>query len=1103
MKSTITFNLRVLNTLKLSVLVLILSIPAIFSAQTVTNVFPTRVTSDTKITIIGTGFTSGTSFSIKGNDIGVDGKTFISSTEMTVTVNYNSTSNRSGSLHIGNVDTGIAIDYVGYSNQRTDNSNNDNTITRIDEIYTTYNGFWRSNDWKNDHSDRPNTSHDLLGFKYGGIVYSTGVNDAWLISNLGTEVDNVPNLEFIPQTFKAYSTNGVTGKTHSANYLAMADLVDNELNEGTAVTSPNILGLTVFDVIVDGVNGLDLGTGIANFNITADIRFFSGNGQVGALDITDPSVEDDAPDLLITQIAQPGSYDVYYYADDLGNVVGTPVRLYMQDEGNGPGLLAEWRLDLYRFNNNVNYDVATPQARSFSNNETRPLRMVALKLEHFGIDASNIDLINNINMVAGGRADIAFLAYNKSAFDIKSPLIEQNPVSRFVCKFPNTSSVTFNAKANIDGGSTAVTPEELEKEALNYEWFTYNTPISGEEGTLEPSVVGANFNVNAGSGITPSDLGTYKVKIYNEYGTVFLPVTLAEGGTPVTWNGTSFSLPPAYTAAELTVDDADRSLNFAADYTSAPNTNLEACDCKVSAGREVTIAAGSTLKLYDELIVEDLIPAFTDIEDNFQPEVPAGIFTLEDNASLIQTKAVSANQNSGLIKMKREASNLHNNDYVYWSSPVQGFNVSNIPGNATYQWDTDASNANGSQGNWVSASNSIMTAGDGYIKRVNSAATFTAQFVGKPNNGVITKSITSVSAVSSEETNWNLIGNPYPSALNVEKFLNANTNIDGNVRIWTHSAAISTTPNPTSNPYYQDFAYNYGDQYITSNGLGSTPDPSFSGNIAAGQAFFVQAESTGNVTFNNAMRYDASENAYDNTDFYRSAETTADTNLEKQLIWLSLVKANNQSSSTLLGYADGATYGKDRLYDSRTNGEEFSIYSLISEEQMIIQGRPLPFVNSDVIPLGVNIDEAGIFEIAIDNLEGNIFVEGEQAIYIEDTYQNTIHNLRQSPYTFTGTVGNTNDRFILRYTNSNDTLSAIDLATTETFAFVKDNVLKVQSTQNIKAITLYDLTGKTIATYSLDRSKPNFETAFNFSRSVYFAVIQLENKTLVKKKLMN
>ncbi len=288
----------------------------------------------------------------------------------------------------------------------------------------------------------------------------------------------------------------------------------------------------------------------------------------------------------------------------------------------------------------------------------------------------------------------------------------------------------------------------------------------------------------------------------------------------------------------------------------------------------------------------------------------------------------------------------------------------------------------------------------------------------------------------------------------------------------------------------------------------------FNGNIASGQGFFVKAFNNGKVTFTNDMRFNDETNSteepdgedangFDNDHFFRSAaDSPEDGDNTNQKIWLTLVNENQMASSILIGYVNGATLAKDNLYDATTNGESFSMYSMIEDGKMVIQGRPVPFVDSDVVPLGVNIDQNGIYNIGIDHLQGSLFT-ADQDIYLEDTFLGVIHDLRESPYSFTAEEGTIDNRFLLRYTGNDDTLSAIDLATTETFAFIKNNVLHVQSSQNIKDITVYDLTGKTIAEFNSNQSRDRFESDFNFSRSVYLAVITLENGTLVKKKLMN
>ncbi len=109
--------------------------------------------------------------------------------------------------------------------------------------------------------------------------------------------------------------------------------------------------------------------------------------------------------------------------------------------------------------------------------------------------------------------------------------------------------------------------------------------------------------------------------------------------------------------------------------------------------------------------------------------------------------------------------------------------------------------------------------------------------------------------------------------------------------------------------------------------------------------------------------------------------------------------------------------------------------------------------------------------------------------------------MREAPYSFTAEVGINTDRFLLRY--NNETLSVENQQNIlETYVYVKSGKFNVRSQGQIENISIYDLTGKIIVTFKVgDRNE--FTEDFNFARGVYLAVIELENGTLVKKKLSN
>ncbi|QXP80634.1 MULTISPECIES: T9SS sorting signal type C domain-containing protein [Winogradskyella] len=1087
---------------------LLFSAVSFYAQAVVTNIFPTRVTTGSKVTIIGTGFTDGDQSGISITNMSTGSKTFVSSTEMTFKITATTTTDRTGTLSITGV-SGASTTFNYIAPTTTNKTVSASSEIRVREVYTTWdqNGdgehFWKSSDWDPDNDAAgkatwPNDSHELLGFKmnYGGndIIFSTGVDNAFLetkLSALGVDV-SATSTEYVSQEFKAYSTNGVSGKPNSNNYMGFADKIDGFTDSNVL---NNAVRKTVYDVIIDGDHGLDLGTGIANFNNQADIRFYSGNGDVGA-------VNDGIPDLLITQMAQPGGSDVYYYADVDGNVVGRPVKLSFvnhyeyTDPNSSETRLYQWRVDFYRldYSASATFETAIPTVASFGNKGDRGFRMAALSLEDFEIDGSptaaayeNINSIDNINMGAGGSSDMSFMAYNKSTFDIKSPVIDKSPVSRFVCRFPSSEFV-FTALGSIEGTENNSDP----KEEITYTWFENNTLLSETSNT---------FTIPAGLYSSDLEDTSYRVRVANGYGAVDLPFTITEGGTPAYWNGTNWVLASVYTDNSISVPDGDRSLIVTADYNDP--ANVEGCDCTVPAGKNVTIPEGYAMTLYNSLTVEEEVAATT-VDGVAVDAIPAATFTIEDDASLVQINDV---ENSGDIKVIRKAEGLHQYDYVYWSSPVETGLVSNLPGDRKYSWETDVENANGTRGNWVNASGS-MSIGKGYIARVNTVSDDTALFTGKPSNGNISwpVDVSGTGGQGEGNSNWNLIGNPYPSSINAYDFLTVNSVdnavIDGGVHLWTHDYEIATTVNQY---YYEDFGMNYGNQYITYNYTGSS-DASASDvlKIASGQGFFVKilnSATSASVTFTNDMRHD-DEEAYDNSGFYRNSEETL-VSTEKQLVWLSLANENNHAISTLIGYVDGATEEKDRLYDSNTNNGGFNLYSLITEEdKLVIQGLPLPFVDTNTVPLGIELSQSGIYNIAIAKLKGSLFEEQEQDIYLEDTYTNVVHDLRTVPYTFTGDQGTFNDRFILRYTEP-VTLSVEEISNTNTFAYINDAMFYVKSSSIIESVDIYDISGKQITNYTSNENSNTFSTEFNFAKGVYIASIKLDNGSIVTKKLIN
>lgn len=521
-----------------------------------------------------------------------------------------------------------------------------------------------------------------------------------------------------------------------------------------------------------------------------------------------------------------------------------------------------------------------------------------------------------------------------------------------------------------------------------------------------------------------------------------------------TWNGTAWSNgAPTPTVRAI----------IAGPYNTGTNGNIQTCQCQVNPGVTLTVAGNTSLEIQNNLL-------------------SSGTVNVASSGSLVQVNNYAAN--TGSISVVRDV-NLKKYDYVYWSAPVANFAVTGVsPGTASnfiFKWlPTQA----GSFGVWTGTSE-VMVPGRGYIVRSPSVwpttlTNFTATFSGAPNNGIITPTIergnytgapypsptNPAVLVTNKDDNWNLVGNPYPSSIRALDFLTTNTNIEGAVRLWTHGALPNSG---VTDPFYGNFMYNYNsNDYIVYNGTATTSGPAgFNGYIASGQAFFIQMNdgpaATQTVTFNNAMR----NRTYGNSQFYRQDVNPTDAGralngeLDPSRIWLDLVGPGQIVSRAVVGYVEGATYEKDRLYDAYGRIENSqSLYTLINAEPMAIQGRPLPVNQHDKVPVGVSITQPGTYKLAIAAVDG-MFANTD--VFLEDKLLGLVHNLKQTPYEFLAAPGSMDARFELRYTDM--ALSNSGFTATNGIAVISDKqTISVRSQSDpISEVILYDIAGREIA----------------------------------------
>jgi hypothetical protein len=262
------------------------------------------------------------------------------------------------------------------------------TFGGASKIHTDFDGYWSSGVGEINTLVKPNNSHNLLGFTWKNVTYSTGVNDARLVSS---------GVNISPANYQAFPVRNI-GST-SGTYIGLGQLYDG-VDGGISSPPPFAVPPNLANFLTDGVQGLDIGTGVAN--IKAGELIFDFNGIIDQAQIADG-----IPDILVSQIAQPSSTtDEIYMADANGAKVGNSIFINHVDIAR----VGSWHADFYNLDG---------KSAAFINGE-RDLRLWVGELSSFGINNSNYQSVKSMRYKLNGSSDPAFAAFKVGVFDILS-----------------------------------------------------------------------------------------------------------------------------------------------------------------------------------------------------------------------------------------------------------------------------------------------------------------------------------------------------------------------------------------------------------------------------------------------------------------------------------------------------------------------------------------------------------------------------------------------------------------------------------------------------------------------------------------------------------
>ena len=365
--------------------------------------------------------------------------------------------------------------------------------------------------------------------------------------------------------------------------------------------------------------------------------------------------------------------------------------------------------------------------------------------------------------------------------------------------------------------------------------------------------------------------------------------------------------------------------------------------------------------------------------------------------------------------------------------------------------------------NWVYSDGTTanFNTGVGYsLKRTN---TGDVSFNGTMN----TSNISNV-AITSNVSNYNLVGNPFTAYINSKTFLElaSNSNILESEAIWIW--------NPLTKNYEVKMS---GDE---------TPFK-----IAPGQAFFVKASSNGNLTFNTDIR------SHESTDTFFKGESSPKFTLN--------IVADDIERYTKVRYLNNVTKSFDNGYDGETftgSTNLLDIYTRLIEndEYKKFQVQSIPNKDYENMVIPIDLVSSTKREVTFSLNASNI--PSGYNIYLEDRTNNIVTLLSDSNASYKTMINEseTNGQFFIHMKTSSVLSTNETLLNSIRIYNKRNNTLQINGLTGGKAvISIFNLLGSKVFSSSFEASTSNSVNVPNLSKGVYVVKLKTMDGELNKK----
>lgn len=560
-----------------------------------------------------------------------------------------------------------------------------------------------------------------------------------------------------------------------------------------------------------------------------------------------------------------------------------------------------------------------------------------------------------------------------------------------------------------------------------------------------------------------------------------------------------------------------------------------------------------------------------------------GYMYLRNKSQLLQGGNASVNSGNGVLSVFQEGT-VNNYQYNYWCSPVgngagnglinnrfgisllhrpvslinstpaQILPMSNYNGTANplaiapywiYKFITSSAYAQ-----WISVgSNQVLLPGEGFTMKGtagtdlnivdadgvqnNSGSLQRYDFRGRPNDGDISVAVLT--------DNFTLVGNPYPSAIDLNAYLldpaNA-TVINGTAYFWEQSVVNSHYLNQYQGGYGK---YTVGGGYLpadiwTYNGDGTfNTDTGINGNAyerrftPIGQGFMVMGSSNGVATMRNNFRVFVKESITNSSEFARQQNSNSDiynntseffpeipnvADIDYTLVskgYAPQVRINaivNDSGiiHTALGFGNQYTDGFDYSADARATSSNapFSFYFVLNNSEHEFAMSLTSFDIEKKLPIGFRNNTPATFRIKADQ-----FLYGFDEninIYVHDKITDLYYDIKNNYFEATLPEGNNNTRYEITF-NTENQLNINDFDFNSVFVFYNQTNQEIclinNEMKNIIDFNIYNLNGKLLfSKFNLGKSLKYTFSMSSFSSSTYIIIVKTDDGKILCKKIL-